>query len=181
MPARAERGHMVAAPRAWPSRPGASRLAGREGRRSLPPPPAPPPQPCQSPVLPFLLRRLPGLPSLFSFFLPFRFLFSNCVPGCSLGGAPAAEQLADSGRDGRRCRLLLLVPEKLRSVLGELGAWRGPPPTPGLGIAWGCWEKQGTPKSALEAATVPAGGIRAGSSCTFPLPSLRGSPASLAC
>lgn len=64
-------------------------------------------------------------PSFFlSFFLSFRFLFSNRVLGCSLGGAQAAQQLANSGWDKSRCCLQLLVPGKLCSVLGELGAAR---------------------------------------------------------
>lgn len=80
------------------------------GRRSLDPPPSLLAH-C-SPVLLLLLRCRLDSPSLF-LFLSFRFLFSNCVPGCSLGGAQAAEQLANSGQDRRRCRFRLLVPGKL--------------------------------------------------------------------
>lgn len=103
---------MVRAPRAQLT--GASRLAARDPaggaaslRRLLC-------SPRHSPPLPSLLRCRPDSPSLFFFFfLSFRFLFSDCVPGSSLGGTQAAEQLANSGQDRRRCRFRLLVSGRL--------------------------------------------------------------------
>lgn len=103
-------------------------------------------------------------PPSFLSFLSFRFLFSNCVPAAPWEGRWPPEQLANSGWDASRCCLHLLVPEKLRSVLGELGALGGggvgavAPPSQELSIAWGCWEEQGNQKSELEDAAVPAGG-----------------------
>lgn len=64
-------------------------------------------------------------PPSFLSFLSFRFLFSNCVPAAPWEGRWPPEQLANSGWDASRCCLHLLVPEKLRSVLGELGALGG--------------------------------------------------------
>lgn len=121
-----ERRHMVPAQRVQPVRPGASRLAGKRGA------PQPSSTSCSSSSswsLPLSGAALPALLSPrftlpLSFFLSFRFLFSNRVLGCSLGGAQAAQQLANSGWDKSRCCLQLLVPGKLCSVLGELGAAR---------------------------------------------------------
>lgn len=134
-------------------------MAGKGGGcRSLPP--APPPRSCHSPVCSsrsaFSRFTLP-----LSFFLSFRFLFSNRVPGCSQGGAPASEQLANSGRDGSRCRLHLLVPGKLWSLLGEPAVW-GAPNHPGISALPGdAGRNRGSRRSELEAATVPSGEIPA--------------------
>lgn len=137
-------------------------MAGKGGgRRSLPPappPPTPPPRSCHFPVCSsrsaFSRFTLP-----LSFFLSFRFLFSNRVPGCSQGGAPTSEQLANSGQDGSRCRLHLLVPGKLWSLLGEQGLW-GPPNHPGVSVLPGdAGRNRGPRRSELEAATAPTGEI----------------------
>lgn len=76
-----ERGHMVPAPRAQPAR-GPAGWRARQG--------APLPSSSSSPPLLFPLSFLRDSPSLFSFFFFLSAFFSNRVPGCSLGGAPAA-------------------------------------------------------------------------------------------
>lgn len=150
-PAAGRRGrhrHMVRAPHAEPPARGSSRLAGQEGgaaaflhllscsccsssTSSVPP---------GSPA-----GCLPDSPSLSSFSLSFRFLFPDCVhPGLLPGRGARPEPLANSGWDASRCRLHLLVPERLRAVLGELGPWRGPPVSQGRSTAWGCRAERDT-------------------------------------